>query len=154
MEITAYVDAAFMCHEGAVSRSGLVIELAGGCICAISRKQELVTKSSTEAELVAISDMSNNILWLRQMLEQMGYVQPATRILEDNVSTIALLTNRVTHRQSTRHVNMRYFFVRDRIRTGEIVVEHVPGILQVADMMTKPLEGTQLRRLCEHIMET
>jgi hypothetical protein len=126
--------------------------MAGGCISAVSRKQELATKSSTEAELVAIADMSNNILWLRQMLIEMGYEQGATKILEDNVSTIALLTNGVTHRQSTRHVNMRYFFIRDRIKSGEIALEHIPGLLQVADMMTKQIDGAQLQRLCSQIM--
>jgi hypothetical protein len=62
--------------------------MAGGCIFAVSRKQESVTKSSTEAELVAIADMSNNILWLRQMLIEMGYEQDATKILEDNISSL------------------------------------------------------------------
>jgi hypothetical protein len=154
VEIAAYVDAAFMCHDGMVSRSGLVVAIAGACICAVSRKQELVTKSSTEAELVALSDMSNNVLWIRQILEEMGYKQGPTVVHEDNLSTIALITNNVTHRQSTKHVNLRYFFIRDRIRTGELQVQHVPSAIQVADMMTKPLDPTQLRRLLAYIMNT
>jgi hypothetical protein len=60
VEIRAYVDAAFLCHEDMVSRSGLAIEIAGAYVCAVSRKQGLVTKSSTESELLAIADMSNN----------------------------------------------------------------------------------------------
>jgi hypothetical protein len=153
-EIRAYVDAVFLCHDDMVSRSGLVIEIAGGCICAVSKKQELVTKSSTESELVAIADMSNNILWVRQMLMEMGYKLGATNIMEDNMSTIALLTNNLTYRQSTKHVNMRYFFIRDRIRTKEVAVVFTPGALQVADMMTKPLDAGQLKKLCEYIMKT
>ena len=62
-------------------------------IYSASKKQKLVTKSSTEAELVALTSAMEEVLWLRGLLEELGYPQPSTKIEQDNKSTI-LLANR------------------------------------------------------------
>jgi hypothetical protein len=150
--INAYVDASYAPHDDGRSHGGLVIEIAGGCVCAISKKQTIVTKSSTEAELVAISDASNYILWLRQLIEIIGFKMPPTVIYEDNRSTLHLLESDKTHRKRSRHINARFFFIRDRVETGECTLVHLPGEDMVADLMTKPVEGPRLRRLCSGMM--
>jgi hypothetical protein len=153
IELQAYVDAGYSTHDDGASRSGLVIEIAGGCVCGLSKKQTIVTKSSTESELVAISDASNYILWLRQLIEDIGFDMSPTVIHEDNLSTLHLLESEKTHhRKRSRHINARYFFIRDRVRTGESELRHISTDLNIADIMTKALDGPKLRQLCKGMM--
>eukprot|EP01033_Poteriospumella_lacustris_P017646 gene17646-12635_t len=73
LEIQSYVDAAYGVHDTGESRSGLVVTINGSPVLWKSSKQAIVTKSSTEAELVALTDGSTDIIWLRQMLNAQGF---------------------------------------------------------------------------------
>jgi hypothetical protein len=63
-----------------------------------------------------------------------------------------LLASDKTHRKRTRHINVRYFFIRDRVKTGECKLVHLPGEQMTADLMTKAVEGPRLKMLCGHMM--
>jgi hypothetical protein len=112
-ELTAYVDAGHGTHlwDG-TSRTGIVVTMAGGAVCWKSAKQTLVTLSSTEAELVALTEGSNYVMWLRYILEDMLLdVSRPTTVYQDNESTIALVNNEKTRQQRTRHINCKYFTI-------------------------------------------
>jgi len=84
----------------------------------------LNTKSSTEAELVAINDTMGQVLWTRHFLTEQGLVIPeATTIHQDNKSNILIAEKRkVSSSWRTQHLDVRYFFVTDKIKTGEVKV--------------------------------
>jgi len=113
----------------------------------MSKKQDLVTKSSTEAELVAISNLLPQIIWVRDFLIGQGYNMGAATLFEDNMSTIALAARGGLKSPRTRHIAIRYFFVKDRIDGGEVVIEHLGTEDMLADTLTKPLQGDLFRRM-------
>jgi hypothetical protein len=143
----AFVDASYGNDVGGRSRTGVILFMAGVAIAAWTSKQKLVTKSSTEAEIVALSDGLTQILWAREFLTDQGYELPATAVHEDNMGVIKLMAAKRTAKQRTKHLNVRYFFAADRILSGHIVLQYVPTAMMLADMLTKPLVGIAFRRI-------
>jgi hypothetical protein len=154
VELSAYIDASHGTHmEDGTSRTGIVITLAGGAICFKSSRQTIVTMSSTEAELVALTEGTNFVLWLRSLLEDLSLSQKKpTIVYQDNLSTIALVSNDKTKQQRTRHINCKYFGVRQRINDGSIKLQHLAGTDMLADILTKSVEGSTLKRLLPCMM--
>ena len=151
LEVLVYVDASFAVHPEAKSQTGMVISLGQGSVHSASRKQKLVSKSSTEAELVGVSDMLPQVIWTREFLMEQGYpVRPL--LLQDNMSTMALVEKGRSTSARTRHIGIRHFFVKARVDAGEIALEHEPTESMVADMMTKPKQGMAFRELRALVM--
>ena len=85
------------------------------------------------------------VIWFRDFLIEQGYaVKPAT-IYQDNLSTIAMAKRGHSTSQRTKHIAIRYFFIKDRIESKEVSVEHMPGKHIVADGLSKPLQGDGFR---------
>ena len=113
-------------------------------------KQRLNTRSSTESELVGVDDMMPIILWTRYFLLSQGYGIIENLLLQDNKSAILLERNgKASSSKRTRHINIRYFFVCDRVNMKEISVHWCPTKEMVADFWTKPLQGSHFRKLCD-----
>jgi hypothetical protein len=84
-------------------------------------RQRLNTRSSTEGELVDVSDVLPQVLWTRYFLTEQGYDEKDSIVYQYNQSAIYLEKNgRVSSSKRTRHINIRYFFVADRIGVGEL----------------------------------
>ena len=147
MEIHTYVDASYGVHADGKSHTGGVISIGSGAAFVKSSKQKLVSKSSTEAELIALSDMTSNIIWTREFLQHQGYYMNAASVYQDNTSTIALAEKGRSTSERTRHVNIRYFFIKDRISSGDIKIAYLPTNEMTADILTKPLQGELFRKL-------
>lgn len=114
--------------------------MTSGAISWSSKKQQIVTLSTTEAEFVAAASCSCQAIWLRRMFEVIGYNQlDATTIYCDNVSAIKLSKNPVMHGRS-KHIDVRYHFLRDLCQEGVIELKHCRSEDQVVDIMTKPLK--------------
>jgi hypothetical protein len=147
LSVTAFIDASYGVHWDLKSHTGAVITLGKGPVYAKSGIQRLNTTSSAESELVALSDSTGQIIWTRQFLEHQGYkVGPAT-VYEDNQSAIKLAENGRSNSSRTRHIAIRYFFISDRMKAGEIKVEYLNTADMIADILTKPLQGALFRRL-------
>jgi hypothetical protein len=147
MSVIAYIDASYGCHDDGRSHSGKTISLGRGAVYSESTKQRLTTKASTEAELVSLSDGSSQIIWTRDFMIHQGYqVGPAT-IYQDNMSTIALVKKGKPASKKTRHINIRYFFIKDRVEAGEIKITYCPTEKMVADLLTKPIMGEMFIKL-------
>ena len=98
-----------------------------------------MTTSSTEAEYVAACEATKEAIWLRRLLEDMGYEQKGATILrEDNNSTIAQTENPLHHKQ-TKHIDIAYHFTREMVSEKVVELKRIDTEDQVADMMTKPL---------------
>jgi hypothetical protein len=151
IEIHAYVDASHGVHADGRSHTGCVITLGGGSVFTRSGKQKAVSRSSTEAELIALSDSLPTILWARQFLRDMGIDIGPVQIHEDNTSTIALAERGKSNKGMTKHVKVRYFLVKQYIDEGEIEITHTRTEDMWADLLTKPVMGNTFWRLLSKV---
>ena len=138
------VDAAHAAHVDCKGQTGGLLKLKKGSLSNVSRKQKLNTRSSTESELVGIYDMLPDVLWTRLFLSAQGYDSTETIIDQDNKSTILLANHgKFSSTKRTKHIDIRYFYITDKIKKGEVKIEYCPTKDIVADMFTKPLQGQQ-----------
>ena len=105
--VTAYVDASYGVHPDMKSHTGCLVTLGAGPIYAKSGTQKLNTKSSTEAELVGMSDSGDQIIWTRNFLSALSYNMPPATIYQDNMSTIQLIKNGRSNSEKARHVDIK-----------------------------------------------
>jgi hypothetical protein len=120
------------------------MSMGTGAVHAVSKKQKLNTKSSKEAELVGIDDVLPQALWTKYFLEAQNYETDAI-LNQDNQSTIKLADNgKASSGRGTRHINIRYFFITDRIARKEIAMQYCPTKEMVTDYFTK---GALARRI-------
>jgi hypothetical protein len=148
-----WVDASFAVHKDMKSHTGGMMTLGKGTVYGTSTRQKLNTKSSTEAELVGVNDVMPQILWTRYFLEAQGYGTKESIVYQDNQSSILLEKNgRASSSKRTRHINIRYFFVTDRIAAKEVAVEYCPTGDMLADFFTKPLQGILFKKFRDQIM--
>jgi hypothetical protein len=150
--VTAYVDASYGTHPDCRSHTGIVISIGKGPVYAASSKQKLNTKSSTEAELVGLSDSTGQVIWMRNFLEAQGYSMPPAVIHQDNMSTIALVKNGRSTSARTRHIAIRYFFVADRVKSKEISIQYMHTDSMLADILTKPLSGAKFIQMRDALL--
>jgi hypothetical protein len=118
-----------------------------------SNKQKLNTRSSTETELVAADDFMPMIIWTNLFLEAQGYGAKETILYQDNQSAILLEKNgRKSSGKRTKHLNIRYYFITDRISRKELSVVYCPTEEMIGDFFTKPLQGKLFYRFRAVIM--
>jgi hypothetical protein len=142
-----WVDASFAVHPDMRSHTGGAMTLGKGTVYGTSTRQKINTKSSTEAELVGVNDAMPQVLWTRYFLEAQGYNVDDSIIYQDNQSAILLEKNgKGSSSKRTRHINIRYFFVTDRIAGNEVSVQYCPTAEMVADFFTKPLQGSLFKK--------
>ena len=144
VQVTSYIDAVYGIHNEARSVTGSIITLGKGAFHARSTKQKLVSKSSTEAELIALTDESSQVLWTRNFLVEQGYTPGPAIIYQDNMSTMTLVEKCRSTNEHTRHIDIRYFFIKDRVDTGDLKLVHLPTAEMTADILMKPLQGLSL----------
>jgi hypothetical protein len=151
--LSCFVDANWSYNpDNGRSTTGYVFFLFGGPISWRSKEQETVALSSTEAEYMALSYASQEAIHLRMLLPFMHVdVSMPTIIYEDNQSALYLANNPL-HKERTKHINIRYHFVRERIQSFEIVVEKVDTKFNVADLFTKPVDNTTFYRLLDTLL--
>jgi hypothetical protein len=134
------------------STTAYLYKFGGGPISWSSRLQPTVALSSAEAEYMATSAAAQEATYLRQLLSEFGYQQStATKIYEDNQGCIALSRNPVLHKR-TKHIAIRYHFIRERIESGELDLIYIPTKDQQADILTKAIPKPQFERLRASVM--
>jgi hypothetical protein len=146
-----YVDALFAVHPNVRGHTGG--GLTGRGFPIVAWKQKLNTKSSTESKLVGINDMMPIMLWTCYFLLSQGYGIVENLLLQDNKSSILIEQNgKALSGKCTRHINIRYFFITDRVNMKEISIGWCSTKKMVADFMMKPLQGSHFRTLRDYIM--
>jgi hypothetical protein len=152
-KLEGYIDASFGCHHDGKSHSGLVVKLGESTILTGSTKQKIVTKSSTEAELVALSDYLPRIEWIEEFLAGQGYVFGAPVVYQDNTSTIALVRDGGGKYRS-KHMRTRQAGVKEKVDNKTIELKHLPTERMIADTLTKPLQGALGRAMTRALLNT
>jgi hypothetical protein len=121
------------------STSSYAVFLSDNLISWFSKRQNIISRSSTDAKYCAVVNGVAEACWLRQLLQELhASLSKSTLVYYDNVSAVYLSTNPVQH-QCTRHVEIDLHFVRDRVAIGDVRVLHVPTTSQFADIFTKGL---------------
>jgi hypothetical protein len=122
------------------SASGYVFQLGNGAISWSSKKQPIVTLSTTEAEYVAAASCACQAIWLRNVLSHLMIKQGGSTLIHcDNSSSIKLSKNPILHGRC-KHIEVRYHFLRDLTKEGIVELVHCRSQDQIADVMTKPLK--------------
>jgi hypothetical protein len=117
----------------------------------LSGKQRIAAQSSCEAEYVAAAAAACQGVWLARLIgELIGEDDVKHTIRIDNQSAISLSKNPVFHERS-KHIDVRYHFIRNCVETGQVEVEHVRTENQHADILTKPLSRFRFEELKEKI---
>lgn len=147
LEIRAYVDASFGTYDDKKPVTGVVIKIGDATIYIKSGKQKIVTRSSTEAKLVGLSDALSQILWTRELLTHQGISVGPAVVYQDNQSTICLANKGKSTSERTRHVKVRHFFISHYVDTEEIVIKYLPTQEMVADLLKKSLHGSLFAKL-------
>ena len=119
-----------------------------GALFALSSKQKLNTRSSTEAELVGVNDVVTMILWMKRFIEAQGYPVLENVIYQDNESSMKFEKyGRQSSSKKTRHLDIRYYFVTDNVKKGAVQIRYCPTGDMTADFFTKPLQGTLFKKI-------
>ena len=121
------------------STSGYAFMLVGGPIAWKSKKQGSVALSTTEAEYYALGITCQEAVWTKQLFQelQMAFDEPIN-VYTDNMGAVALSDNPVFHNRS-KHIDIKWHFIRDLIRSKSICTSHIPGTQNGADFLTKAL---------------
>ena len=148
-----WVDASFATRSDMESQTGATMSLGKGSIFSFSKKQKLNTKSSTEAELVGVDDLTPQIMWTKYFLEAQGQTIHDNIVHQDNKSSIQLETNGIKSSSArTRHIRIRYYFVADLQKRKELRIVYEPTDTMWGDYFTKPLQGKKFMDMRKQIM--
>ncbi|GJR09108.1 hypothetical protein Tco_0791760 [Tanacetum coccineum] len=134
------------CNIDRKSTSGACQFLGSKIVCWSAKKQQSVAMSSDEAEYVAAARCCANILWMKSQLTNYDIIYEKVPIFCDNTSAIAISNNPVMYSR-TKHIDIRYHFIRDHILKGDIELHFIPTQYQLADIFTKPLDEPTFKRL-------
>ena len=145
MVVKAYIDAAYGVHQDSgKSHTGCAVVLGeAGPTFAKSAKQKIVTKSSTEAELVGLSDTASQAIHLRNLIIAQGYDLGPAVIYQDNLSCMALIKRGGPGSERSRHIHIRHFWLSEKVTEGEVELQHLGTEDMFANILTKPVQGAQ-----------
>jgi hypothetical protein len=124
--------------QGRRSQTGYFLKLAGGAISWTSRAQKTIALSSTEAEYMALSDCSRQVVWMHTLMGELGYNLRPVPICGDNQGSIFIASNPVTEKRS-KHIDIRFHYIREVIERKLAEVFFIDGDKNPADLLTKNL---------------
>ena len=134
------------------STTGFVFTYCGGAIVYRSKTQSIIALSSTEAEFLAVVSCAKIALYLRSILDELGFrcTEP-TKIYEDNALTIMIVNLKIPTERA-RHIYVQYFAIQDWKEWGCIQLIHISGVINPADDLTKPLGWVLHSQHCRRFM--
>lgn len=130
------------------STTGYVFLLSNGVITWCSSAQKSVSLSTAEAEYVAASCATRELMWIQKFLTELNFINShcKTILFVDNQSAIKLIENPVFHKR-TKHIDVHYHFVREKFNCKLFDIQYVNSNLQLADLLTKALSNKKLTEL-------
>ena len=150
-----WVDASFAVHHDMRGHTGATMSFGRGSPFSMAIKQKLNSRSLTEAEVIGVHDAMPQLVWTNNFLRAQDMNVVDTVLYQDNMSSILLEKNgQSSSTKRTRHMNIRYFCVKDMVDSKEISIEHCPTKEMIGDYFTKPLQGKLFRKMRDAIMGT
>ena len=137
-----YIDGSHAIHADTKGHSGLFTTMGKGAMISQAKKLGIVTTSSTETEIVSTGERMPKCTWFRYFRIAQGDSATEDILMQDNKSAILLQKNwPFSTGKGSKHINIRYFFVVDKIKNKEVKIIHCPTEEMIADFNTKPLQG-------------
>ena len=156
IELSCYIDASFNCHPDARGHSGYVVfadNVGSAGIMYKSVKQKRVADSSAEAELLALHESIQNLVYISELFEELGYKQPGIPVYQDNQATIQMSSKEpVNFKGKSKLINRKYFGVHQYVEDGTIKLVYIGTEHNVSDFLTKALTGNKFLRFRIDIM--
>jgi histone deacetylase 1/2 len=128
------------------SISGSCIFFGPNLVSWSAKKQTLVASSSAEAEYLNLAHTTYELMWVQSMLLDLKIPTHTLVLLCDNVSAVLITHNLVLHAQ-TKHLELDFLFVREKVVAQALHIQHVPGADQIVDALTKPLHTSRFLTL-------
>lgn len=147
-KLLAYTDSGYADDlDDRKSTSGYVFKIGHGAVLWSSKKQPVVTLSTTEAEYIASAFCACQCIWLKRILGEIGVAETEATVIQcDNSSAIKLSENPVFHGKS-KHIDVRFHFLRNLVDAGTVSLSYCSSQEQIADLMAKPLKLEQFEKL-------
>ena len=134
--------------DGRRSTSGMVVKMGTGAISWSSKLQSILTLSTTEAEYISAVATGQEVLWLRNLFKEIVYeIKGASTLYLDNQSAIAVSRN-PEHHGRMKHLDLRFYWLRDVCKAGLIDVKYLPTRQMPADILTKTLARPTVVEMC------
>lgn len=131
------------CVDDMRSTGGHCVFLGGNLVVWNAKKQDVVSRSSTESEYRSVANLTTDVIWLQSVFKELGIqLLHIPKLWCDNSGAVALAANPVFHSR-TKHVEVDIHFIREKISAKQIEIGYVPAVDQVADIFTKPLAETR-----------
>jgi hypothetical protein len=128
------------------STSGGCFYVGNNLVTWTSRKQSLISLSIAEAECIVVGSCCTQLLWMKKLLYDYGFNQDTMIINCDNTSAINISKNLVQHSR-TKHIDIRHHVIRDLVESRVVSLSSIPTDNQLADILTKPLDGSRFESL-------
>ena len=146
LQLRAYVDASYNLTSEGTSHYGFLMTVGHSLVGLKGGRIKTVVRSSTEAEIVGVNEVTSEILWARDVLVELGFPQHEVTIAEDNNSCITMMQTEPRNFQTnSRHVRVKWAFFRQEHEKGILRLVYCPTEKMRADLLTKPLRGKVFR---------
>ncbi|TPX78204.1 DNA-directed DNA polymerase [Chytriomyces confervae] len=131
------------------STTGVLVHIGKAAVLSFSKRQPVVADSTVSAEVIAACSLVKEVIWVRNMLDWLGHVQELlSQVWTDNKAAVFKMEEEAL-RHKTKHLDIKYMFLRDQVRQGLITVGHCPNPLMWADVLTKGVGSTKFMD-CQH----
>ena len=137
------------CKDTGCSTSAYSVKIGTGIISWMSKCQSIVALSTTEAEYMAACEAGKEIVWIRKMLQELGFPMTAPSVLYmDNQSAIQVAKH-PEHHGRMKQLDLFWFWLQDVVNQGAILPTYVPTGDMTADLLTKALPCLKMEQFCQ-----
>ena len=145
-----WLDSLYAAHDDMQGHTGGTMSMGvngRGLIISILNNQKLNTKSYTEENPIGLDVAMPQLLYTRYFLEAQGYGIDKNILYQDNMSAMLLENNgKKSSTKNTKHINMRFYFIKCRVETGDVVIKHYPTEEMLGDHFKNPFQGALFRK--------
>jgi hypothetical protein len=149
LKLTACCDASYGIHSDGKSHTGYLIKLGNSLILSRSVKQKITAISSTDAEIIALADVTKTLIWITNLLKEITAYNSTAEVFQDNQSAMKLATEPTKYKRS-KHLLTKISFIRENIRSKMMSIIERRSELMTSDGLTKPKQGSSFTH---HILD-